>query len=308
MKLRLPFRREKNRLGLGRRAFAAPRAEGRAAKLALLSASMLTGAALGHAFGDDWVARLMPERARVASLDVAGNLHTEPALLAQAAGVGANTLLAEIEPADLARALESLPWVARARATTLTPNRVVVAIEERVPVAVARLADGSRHLVDAKGAAFAPAPAETRGPELIGLAALPAAGAPDPALARGVALLEAWIAAKLPEASAVEVAGPHASELPVVVLAERGVRVLLGGGEFAPKLARLARTLALKEPALARAAAIDLRFPGQGVLRFAAPCPERANEVLGGEDAAAGKDPTAAASLGGEKQCHAKTT
>jgi hypothetical protein len=174
---------------------------------------------------------------------------------------------------------------------------------------VALLADGSRHLVDASGVAFAPAPEGTEGPELIGLTSLPASGKADPALARGVALLEAWVAAKLPEARAVEVAGPSAGELPVVVLAERGVRVLLGSGELAPKLARLSRTLGLAEPALARAVAIDLRFPGQGVLRFAAPCaPERAKQVLGGEDAAAGTDPAEAASLGGEEQCHAKTT
>jgi cell division septal protein FtsQ len=307
--LRLPFRREKNRLGLTKSALVSPRAERRAAKVGVLAGALCVGAAFGHGFGDDLIARALPEQARVGSLAVAGNVHTDATAIARAAGVGANTLLAEIEPADLARALETLPWVRSARATTLAPNRVVVAIDERVPVAVARLADGSRHLVDAGGVAFAPAPAETRGPELIGLDALPASGKADPALARGVALLEAWLAAKLPEARAVEVAGPSASELPVVVLAERSVRVLLGRGELAPKLARLQRTLGLNEPALARAVAIDLRFPGQGVLRFAAPCPARsAQQVLGGEDAAAGKDPAAAASVGGEELCHAKTT
>jgi len=308
--MRLPLRREKNRLGLTKSAHGAtPRAERRAAKASVLAGALFTGAAFGHVFGDDLIARTLPEWARVGSLAVAGNVHTDAAVIAQAAGVGANTLLAEIEPANLARALETLPWVRRARATTFAPNRVVVAIEERVPVAVARLADGSRHLVDVGGVAFAPAPPETRGPELVGLETLPASGKADPALARGVALLEAWIRAGLPEARAVEVAGPSARELPVVVLAERGVRVLLGRGELAPKLARLQRTLGLNEPALARAVAIDLRFPGQGVLRFAAPCPvESAKRVLGGEGAAAGTAPAAAASVGGEELCHAKTT
>ena len=72
------------------------------------------------------------------------------------------------------------------------------------------------------------------------------------------------------------------------------------------KLARLRRVLALDEPALARAVAIDLRFPGQGVLRFAAPCPSR--EKLLGETAASETDSGAAASSGGEELCHAKTT
>jgi hypothetical protein len=105
---------------------------------------------------------------------------------------------------------------------------------------------------------------------------------------------------------AIEVAGQLGAEQPAVRLAERNLRVVLGGGDAHGKLARLARVLALKEPALARAVAIDLRFPGQGVLRFAAPCPPE-DELLGG-GAPTGTAPSAAASLGGEEQCHAKTT
>jgi hypothetical protein len=171
---------------------------------------------------------------------------------------------------------------------------------------VARLADGSRYLVDAAGVAFAPAPPDTRGPELLGLAALPVPVAPHPGLAAGIALLAQWSAAGLPAVRAVEIPGELGGDRPAVLLAGRELRVVLGGGDPREKLERLRRVLALDEPALARAVAIDLRFPGLGVLRFAAPCPP-AEKLLGG-GAAPETDSSAAASLGGEKQCHARTT
>ena len=304
--IRWPWQRGKNRLGVTLGAFTPVRPERRVLKRALIAGAGFVGFALGSVIGDDLLTRLLPERAHVGALAVAGNIHTTPAQIASASGLRVGFPLADVDVDDVARALEALPWVRAARATTLVPNRVVVAIEERVPVAVAKLADGSRHLVDANGVAFAPAPAETRGPELIGLAALPPAGRADPALAAGVALLQQWIAAGLPVVRAVEVSSALGSDAPAVQLAGRELRVILGGGEQRAKLALLERVLALNEPALARAVAIDLRFPGQGVLRFAAPCPAEA-ELLG---AAASHETGsgAAAARGGEKLCHAKTT
>jgi cell division protein FtsQ len=301
-----PWRRRANRLGLtkGRKAPVQPAR--RWLKHGLVASSGLAGVALGALFGDALLARVAPGAARVESIEITGNVHTEPALLVAASGLGANLTLADVEPAAVSRALEALPWVQRARATKLGPNRVVVAIEERVPVAVARLADGSRVLVDAAGVGFAPAPAGTRGPELLGATALPAQHAPHAGLAAGVALLAQWNAAGLPPVRAIEIASELGAELPAVQLADRDLRVVFGGGDPREKLERLARVLSLREPALARAIAIDLRFPGQGVLRFAVPCPPE--QKLLGEAAASGTAPGAAASLGGEEQCHAKTT
>jgi cell division septal protein FtsQ len=304
--IRLPWQRRSNRLGLSRGLRPPVRAERQLLKRAVVGAAGLAGFAIGCAFGPGLLALCAPGLVRVASLEIAGNVHTDPAQLVAASGLGGDFTLADVEPSAVARALEQLPWVRRARAAALLPNRVVVSIEERVPVAVARLADGSRWLVDAAGVAFAPAPAETRGPELLGAESVPPPPAADPSLAAGVALLAQWNAAGLPPARAVEVAGELGAALPAVVLADRELRVVVGGGDPRERLARLARVLALREPALARAVAIDLRFPGQGVVRFAAPCPSEAKS-LGGA-AAPGKDPGAAASLGGEEQCHAKTT
>ncbi len=304
--LRWPWRRRANRLGLGSRWLAPAQPRGQLVKLALIAGSGLAGVAIGTAFGDALLARFAPSLARVAALEIVGNVHTEPALLAAASGLGADLALADVEPDAIARALERLPWVRRARATTLTPNRVVIAIEERVPVAVARFADGSRHLVDAHGVAFALAPPGTRGPELLYAGAAPATQVVVPALAAGVGLLAHWNAAGLPPVRAIEVAGALGGELPAVQLADRELRVVLGGGDPREKLERLRRVLAVSEPGLARATGIDLRFPGQSVLRFAAPCPPGEKSL--GEGAASGRDPGAAASLGGEKQCHAKTT
>jgi cell division protein FtsQ len=304
--IRWPWRRRANRLGLTRGPFAPVRPEWRLLKRSLLAGAGLTGVAIGTLFGDALLARFVPELVRVGALEVTGNVHTESRVLVAASGLGANFTLADVEPEAVSRALEALPWVRAARTTKLLPNRVVVAIEERVPVAVARVEDGSRLLVDATGVAFAPAPPETRGPELLGLDAAPPPNAPHSGLAAGVALLAEWNAAGLPRVRAIEIAGELGADLPAVRLADRDLRVVLGGGDARDKLARLARVLALREPALARAVAIDLRFPGQGVLRFAAPCPPE-KQLLGG-DAASGTGPSAAASLGGEEQCHAKTT
>ncbi len=261
--IRWPWQRNKNRLGLTKGGFAPVRPERRDLKLALVAGSGLVGVAIGTLFGDALLAQFAPELARVGTLEIAGNVHTEPAALVAASGLGANLTLADVEPEAVSRALEALPWVREARATKLTPNRVVVAIEERVPVAVARLLDGSRVLVDSAGVAFAPAPPETRGPELLGLAALPAPNEPHPGLAAGVALLAQWNAAGLPAARAVEIAGELGADLPAVLLASRELRIVLGGGDPREKLARLQRVLALNEPAFARAVAIDLRFPGR---------------------------------------------
>jgi cell division protein FtsQ len=304
--IRWPWKRRANRLGLTKGGFAPAGPERRILKRALVAGSGLAGAAVGTLFGDALLARFAPEWVRVGALEVTGNVHTEPRMLVAASGLGANFTLADVDPGAVSRALEALPWVRAARTTKLLPNRVVVAIDERVPVAVAQLADGTRLLVDAEGVAFAPAPAETRGPALLGLDVAPAPNAPDARLAAGVALLAQWNEAGLPAVRAIEVAGELGAEQPAVWLAERKLRVVLGGGDARTKLARLERVLALREPALARAVAIDLRFPGQGVLRFAAPCPPE-DELLGG-GAPAGTSPVAAASLGGEEQCHAKTT
>ncbi|HEY8120476.1 MAG TPA: FtsQ-type POTRA domain-containing protein [Myxococcota bacterium] len=304
--IRWPWKRSANRLGLTRGGFAPVRPERRLVKQALVAGSGVAGVAIGSLFGDLLLARFAPGAAQLVSLEVAGNVHTEPRTLALASGLGADLTLAQIDPEDVSRALELLPWVREARTTKLRPNRVVVSIEERVPVAVARLADGTRLLVDASGVAFAPAPPETRGPELLGLGSVPVASAPHPGLAGGVALLAAWNAAGLPAARAVEIAGELGDDAPAVLIAGRELRVVLGGGDPSEKLARLVRVLALREPELARAVAIDLRFPGQGVLRFAAPCRPREQSLGGG--AASETVPGGAASLGGEEQCHAKTT
>lgn len=303
--LPVPGRRPPNRLGVTKGARAPVRPARRTLKHALMAGCALASTAAGAGFGEDVLARWLPGRARVASLAVSGNLHTEPRLIAAASGLSTSSLLPSVDAEAVARALEALPWVQRAHAAKLLPNRVVVRIEERVPVAVARLADGSRHLVDARGVVFAPAPAETRGPELLGLSARPALGAPNAALAAGVALLAEWRAAGLPAAASVEVAGAAIAELPAVRLAERPLRILLGAGDRADQLARLARLFASVGDELAGATAIDLRFPGQGVVRFAAPCPTGA-ELLGGTDASGRV--SGAPAQEGEQSCHAKTT
>jgi cell division protein FtsQ len=308
MKLRLPCCRapEKNRLGVTHAPGVARRVRpGRGLHAALLAASFAAGSLAGLRFGDIALARALPGAVGVRALALIGSAHTEPKRIAEASGLAAGVPLAQVDAGALAARLEQLPWVASARVARLAPNRVVVGIQERIPVAVAVLADGTRLLVDAEGTAFAPAPPGTEGPELRGLARVPAPPAPDPALAGGVQLLAAWAALGLPELRGLEIAGDAPAELPAALLREPELRVLIGAGESAAKLERLEEILAGARAELARVAEIDLRFGDQGVLRLHAPCPEATSW---GEIAAHGESRAAASSGEESASCHARRT
>ena len=68
-----------------------------------------------------------------------------------AAGVAAGTPLVDVDPDAVAAALAKHPRVARARAVRLFPDRLAIAIAERVPVAVE---SASGAALDAEGARF----------------------------------------------------------------------------------------------------------------------------------------------------------
>jgi cell division protein FtsQ len=240
--------------------------------LAALGLGVLTGALRG----EELLARAFPERAANVRLAVIGNAHASAEELVEAAGVAPGTKLAALDLVAVQAALAGHPWVRRARVAALPPDQLILAVEEREPVAVARLA-GVARLVDRDGTAFAPAAADTRLPELRG------AGAPGgPPLVEGVALLAAVEAQGLPTPRALILAADEPATVPALELAPSapapGARVLLGRDDHAAKLARLAELLRANLPELGAAAEIDLRFGEDVVLR---PRPE-----VGSEDAA----------------------
>jgi cell division septal protein FtsQ len=68
--------------------------------------------------------------------------------------VGDNIFTTSIS--DITNSLERLPWIARVTAARRLPNQIDIAIEERVPVAIAVV--DQRYLIDAQGVAFMRAP------------------------------------------------------------------------------------------------------------------------------------------------------
>jgi hypothetical protein len=204
----------------------------------------------------------------VESVALVGARRAPTAELVAALGLAAGTPVLSVDAPELARRLEAHPWVARARVTLLRPGRVLVAVEEREPVAVALLGSPpTRFWLDAEGVPFLPVGGEDAGgrPAIVGPEdAQP--GRPDARFAEGVALARAIAERGIPGVREVRVAREPQDELPALGLAG-GARVLVGPGDHGAKLARLAALLGAGLPEVAAAREIDLRFGDRMVLR-----------------------------------------
>ncbi|MEN8160215.1 MAG: FtsQ-type POTRA domain-containing protein [Myxococcota bacterium] len=223
------------------------------------------GAVAGALRGDVLLTGAFPERAAHLRYAVIGNERATARELAGAAAVAAGPSFEALDLPAVRSALAGHPWVRHARVAALPPDRVILAVEEREPVAVARLA-GEARLVDRDGTAFAPAENAAGLPELVG------GGAPGtPPLAEGVALLDAVAEQGLPAPRALILGGAEPGTTPTLELAPDavapGVRVLVGPDDQPAKLARLAELLRAGLPELAAVAEIDLRFGDDVVLR-----------------------------------------
>jgi cell division protein FtsQ len=239
--------------------------------------ALVSGALAGALGGNALLTGLFPERATRLRYAVIGNERATALELATAAAVAPGTSFEALDLPAVRSALAGHPWVRHARVAALPPDRVILAVEEREPVAVARLS-GEARLVDRDGTAFAPAGAGTDLPELVG------AGAPGaPPLLDGVTLLDAVAEQGLPAPRVLILAGEEPGTTPALELAPGttapGARVLIGNDDQPAKLARLARLLEAGLPELAEVEEIDLRFGDDVVLR---PRPEAAQgETVG---------------------------
>jgi cell division protein FtsQ len=244
----------------------------RVVRAAVWLLALALGVGTGALRGEELLARAFPERAANVRLSVIGNQHASAEELAAATGVAPGTPLASLDLVEVEAALAGHPWVRKARVAALPPDQLILAVEEREPVAVARLS-GVTRLVDRDGTAFAPAVANTQLPELRG------AGAPGgPPLAEGVALLAAVQAQGLPAPEALILAADEPASVPALELAPSApapsARVLIGRDDQPAKLARLAELLREGLPELGTAAEIDLRFGEDVVLRPRPEAPE----------------------------------
>lgn len=168
---------------------------GRRATYAAVIAALLL-VTLG--FGARWV--LHTSYFSVEDVRVTGNLHETRAQVVAASGLDGHPAMVDVDSATVARRLESLTWVARARVSLHWPHSVSIALTERVPVAVARGPGGRLELVDRTGRALAPVAHDTRYPLLVAEGA-PAGSWPYSGWARG----GAEVAARLPIAFSAQV-------------------------------------------------------------------------------------------------------
>lgn len=234
----------------------------------VLAAIAIAGAAAAHAL-------LRSRLLAVSDVTVVGARRLSEAAVRAAAGIEPETSLLALDPAAVARRLEALPGVRRARVVRHLPGRVTLVIEEREPYALVNLGTGGE---DASGLVWIDADGYVVGPERHGTTpALPVlSGVEPPArgdrqptgdrLHAGLALLRAVqraggrVAARISEIDLERPGGP-------VLYTLDGTSVWLGSEGWAERLSRLDGVLGELEGHGERVESVDLRFRDLVVLR-----------------------------------------
>ena len=239
---------------------------GVAAGIAIAGAATPAALRLGRA-GAAW---LRDDVLALRTLSVEGASRVPAAEVAAASGLVAGTSLLDVRPEEVVARLRAHPWIADAFVLRLPPSRVLVAISEKVPRAVALDPSGaSAWLVDERGEAFVPASPEEVAhlPHLVASAGPIRPRARSEVLAQAVALERALARDGFAAPVAIELPAPGDPRGLALRLAETPARVLLGADGLDEKLGRLARLLQARLPETAAAGTIDLRFADQAVLR-----------------------------------------
>lgn len=222
--------------------------------LALLTVVVFAGTGLVLYVASD------PARMPVTAVQLEGELrHLSYQSVAQVVAGPASAGFFGLDLAELRAALLALPWLKEVRVRRVWPDRVRVAVRERVPAA--RWAAGG--LVDADGTLFRPPPHEYPAglPELEG-----PEGTQALVLDRYRELRE-WFA---PSGWAVERVGMDARRA-WWVDTDRGVRLVLGRAPREAVARRIARVLpALRARVGDALALVDLRYPNGFAVRLPA--------------------------------------
>ena len=235
----------------------------------VLAALAVAGAAAAHALQHS---RFLA----VSDVTVVGARRLSEAAVRAAAGIGPETSLLALDAAAVARRLEALPGVRRARVVRHLPGRVTLLIEEREPYALVNL--GAAGGADASGLVWIDADGYLVGLERHGATpSLPVlSGVEPPArgdrqpigdrLHAGLALLRAAqraggrLAARISEIDLERPGGP-------VLYTVDGTAVWLGSEGWEERLARLDVVLGELEDHGERVESVDLRFRDLVVLR-----------------------------------------
>jgi len=205
----------------------------------------------------------------------AGRIRAEE--IARTTGLPLGRSLLDVDPADAEERLRAHPWIREARVVRMPPGTVVVSVTLREPVALVESDQpGHARLVDASGYAFAAA--DERDFQSLPLLVPEVLEGPDgspPDLSQGAAVAQALARSGLPRNAQILLPAPGDPDGLRLRVGATPAPIVLGQGGLDPKLARLARLLAERLPEVQTAAAIDLRFADQAVLR-SPPAPEGA--------------------------------
>lgn len=146
---------------------------------------------------------------------------------------------------DAQRAFEAVPWVRRAVVQRVWPNRLVVRLEEHVPVALWTAADGTEKLVNRQGEVFDANLGDVEDDDL------PQLSGPDGSSAHALSLLQRLAPVLQPMDERVErlVLSDRGSWQ---VLLDNGARLELGRGDDDQVLARTAQFVATVGEVVAR--------------------------------------------------------
>jgi cell division protein FtsQ len=206
----------------------------------------------------------------IAAIEIRGSRASSPEMIARWAGIARGQNIWTVAPVLAEERLRGVPRLRSARVERSFPDRIVIAVEERDPVALV-LARSGPLLVDAAASLFPPIPGEAIEdyPYVTGLPTT-AEGLPAPwsvdRLKRALHVLELWrtggnrptLSEIRPEEGGDVVAFPEATPMAIRFAADVD----------AEQLSRLTTVLTLWRGREAQIAGVDLTMPGQAVLKL----------------------------------------
>lgn len=198
----------------------------------------------------------------VRSVQVDGVTTLPADLVRETAGVDEGTPLLRVDVDAARAAVSDLPQVESVAVTRGWPDRVVITVVERTPVAVVGEA-GRRSLVDARGVLFDTVTGEPP-PEVVPLVVADP-GPDDEATAAALAAIQAFPASLREQVAGVEAAAPE----DIVVLLAGGTVVRWGSADDSGDKAGIVAGLLeqIEDGALDPADEIDVSVPSAVVLR-----------------------------------------
>lgn len=244
------------------------RVRGRALRVLKAAAVLAVLPALAYGAVRFYRVLVTTEYLAVTSVAVTGAVRVAPEEAVELSGITEGQNMLSFSAGDVVEALKTNPWVKKASLKRMLPGSVEIVITERVPAALVHL-DGALYVMDASGTVFKKyAAADGLDlPVVTGLTkdALKEGGAEAAGLMELMAALKAREGFNLSNVSEINV--DPVFGLSIYTLDE-GVRLAVGSGSFAGKLASFDKVVAQRGGALGGIEEMDLNNSRAVVVRF----------------------------------------